>query len=246
MPSPSAEPAAPAEPSAPAGEEEIDDAEVWNCLPRPARRRQPRVQATIVSTAPAQTSGKGKPARNRQKAGEPFGAPQKKRRQKTLLQRIQRLDLRVLLVVLIVLIIIALIFGAVLLQQGGVVAAMARGTRASVNRTETAATMPGTMTGKKATLISPYSAMRGDSSGVTLELKSSQGRTGLTYEALYKKCAPSAVSITVENDESSGSGTGIVLTRDGYIITCAPWSATSQGRRHHRGREGVRRTSGGQ
>lgn len=162
VPSPSAEPAAPAEPSAPAGEEEIDDAEVWNCLPRPARRRQPRVQATIVSTAPAQTSGKGKPARKTAKKQGNHSAPPKKKSggKKTLLQRIQRLDLRVLLVVLIVLIIIALIFGAVLLQQGGVVAAMARGTRASVNRTETAATMPGTMTGKKATLISPYSAMR--------------------------------------------------------------------------------------
>lgn len=114
-------------------------------LPRPAPPPgSPRVQATIVSTAPAQTSGKGKPARKTAKKQGNHSAPPKKKSggKKTLLQRIQRLDLRVLLVVLIVLIIIALIFGAVLLQQGGVVAAMAGGTRASVNRTETAATMP--------------------------------------------------------------------------------------------------------
>lgn len=223
VPSPSAEPAAPAEPSAPAGEEEIDDAEVWNCLPRPARRRQPRVQATIVSTAPAQTSGKGKPARKTAKKQGNHSAPPKKKSggKKTLLQRIQRLDLRVLLVVLIVLIIIALIFGAVLLQQGGVVAAMARGDSGFSEQDGDSGDNAWNYDREESDTDQSLQRYEGDSSGVTLELKSSQGRTGLTYEALYKKCAPSAVSITVENDESSGSGTGIVLTRDGYIITCA-------------------------
>lgn len=82
-------------------------------------------------------------------------------------------------------------------------------------------TAPGTTVRTRTAAGQSLERYDGDSSGVTVELKSSQGLTALTYEALYKKCEPSVVSITVENDDSSGSGTGIVLTQDGYIITCA-------------------------
>lgn len=57
--------------------------------------------------------------------------------------------------------------------------------------------------------------------GVTVPLNSAEGLEALSYQELYEKCLPVTVSIAVENREGSGSGSGIVLTEDGYIITCA-------------------------
>lgn len=228
------QPAKPAE-AAPAGEEEDpDDAAIWNNLPRPARRRQPRVQATIVPSAPAGerkksgASGSGQQKSDPKQSNRPekrkksASQPRKKRKErKSLLQWIQSLDLRLLVTILIVLIIIALVVGSVLFHLSGAVSAMSGGDSGFSNRGEDGGDDAWNYSQEEDSSDQSLERYDGDSSGVTLELKSSQGLEALTYEALYKKCEPSVVSITVENDDSSGSGTGIVLTEDGYIITCA-------------------------
>ena len=53
-----------------------------------------------------------------------------------------------------------------------------------------------------------------------MDIQSAEGLEPLSYQALYAKCLPSTVSITVLNDEGIGTGTGIVMTGDGYILTC--------------------------
>lgn len=55
---------------------------------------------------------------------------------------------------------------------------------------------------------------------LTVELQSAEGLTALTYQEIYAKCLPSTVSITVVTSEGVGTGTGIVMTEDGYILTC--------------------------
>ena len=228
-PAPSAETAVPM-----AEAEDTDDAEVWNNLPRPARRRQPQVKATIISSSPANGREKARmasankaesPQKGAKRSGKPpkssASSRKKGRGRKTVLQRIQSLDLRLLLVILIVLIVIALVFGAILFRQSGAVAAIARGDAGFGSRGGDGGDDAWNYSQDGDSGDQSLARYDGDSSGVTLELKSSQGLTALTYEALYKKCEPSTVSVTVENDTSSGSGTGIVLTQDGYIITCA-------------------------
>ena len=59
-----------------------------------------------------------------------------------------------------------------------------------------------------------------DPEHLTLPVESSQGLEPLSYQQLYQQCLPSVVSITVYQGSSGGTGTGIVLTRDGYILTC--------------------------
>lgn len=54
----------------------------------------------------------------------------------------------------------------------------------------------------------------------SLELQSSAGREALSYQEIYQRCLPSIVSISTDGAEGMGSGTGIVLTEDGYILTC--------------------------
>ncbi|MBQ3089373.1 MAG: trypsin-like peptidase domain-containing protein [Oscillospiraceae bacterium] len=56
--------------------------------------------------------------------------------------------------------------------------------------------------------------------GMGIEIVSHQGLAPLTYQQLYAKCAPSTVSITVYGQDTVGTGTGIVMTEDGYILTC--------------------------
>ncbi|MCD8340873.1 MAG: trypsin-like peptidase domain-containing protein [Clostridiales bacterium] len=63
-------------------------------------------------------------------------------------------------------------------------------------------------------------AYTGDSSDLSVTLVSSAGKTALTYQELYEKCLPSMVSITVTAGSSGGTGSGIILTEDGYILTC--------------------------
>ncbi len=63
----------------------------------------------------------------------------------------------------------------------------------------------------------PQAELPGD---LTLELQSSEGREPLSYQEIYQRCMPSVVSISTESAEGLGSGTGIVLTEDGYILTC--------------------------
>ena len=56
--------------------------------------------------------------------------------------------------------------------------------------------------------------------GVTVELRPDTGET-LTYTQIYDKNLPSMVSIQAEDAKSYSTGTGVVLTSDGYIITNA-------------------------
>lgn len=53
---------------------------------------------------------------------------------------------------------------------------------------------------------------------VRLELREAQG-VGLSYQEIYRKCIPSMVSILTTSEGGDASGTGVVLTADGYIIT---------------------------
>ena len=56
--------------------------------------------------------------------------------------------------------------------------------------------------------------------GVTVELCQDSGE-GLTYTQIYDKNLPSMVSIQAEDAKSYSTGTGVVLTADGYLITNA-------------------------
>ena len=56
--------------------------------------------------------------------------------------------------------------------------------------------------------------------GVTVELRPDTGET-LTYTQIYEKNAPSIVSIESQSQSEYGTGTGIIMTEDGYIITNA-------------------------
>jgi len=57
-------------------------------------------------------------------------------------------------------------------------------------------------------------------SGVTIDLQSPAGGE-LSYEEIYNLCAPSIVSITTGTRTGASTGTGIVLTEDGYLLTNA-------------------------
>lgn len=56
--------------------------------------------------------------------------------------------------------------------------------------------------------------------GVTVDLKAAAGEP-LAYDRIYQKNVVSMVSIRAESDETVSSGTGIILTEDGYLITNA-------------------------
>lgn len=53
-----------------------------------------------------------------------------------------------------------------------------------------------------------------------LDIQSEAGHKALSYQELYALCIPSTVSITVYSELGVGTGTGIVMTEDGYILTC--------------------------
>lgn len=57
-------------------------------------------------------------------------------------------------------------------------------------------------------------------SGVTITLQGAKGEA-LSYEEIYNTCAPSIVSITTGTRTGASTGTGIVLTDDGYVLTNA-------------------------
>ncbi|MEY8403557.1 trypsin-like peptidase domain-containing protein [Oscillospiraceae bacterium 44-34] len=60
----------------------------------------------------------------------------------------------------------------------------------------------------------------GTGTGVTLSLLPALGET-LDYIQIYERTAPSTVSIESDMGPGYSSGTGVVLTRDGYLITNA-------------------------
>lgn len=55
---------------------------------------------------------------------------------------------------------------------------------------------------------------------LSVEIHSAAGREPLSYQELYQTCYPCTVSITVYSEDGIGTGTGIVMTEDGYILTC--------------------------
>ncbi|MCD8008953.1 MAG: trypsin-like peptidase domain-containing protein, partial [Clostridiales bacterium] len=60
----------------------------------------------------------------------------------------------------------------------------------------------------------------GDSSGLTITLNA-PAETELTAAELYEQELPATVSITVYAGSSAAYGSGMILTADGYILTCA-------------------------
>ena len=54
--------------------------------------------------------------------------------------------------------------------------------------------------------------------GVTLDLSHETGEA-LTYQVLYQKCIPSIAGIRSYKTSGGASGTGVVMTQDGYVIT---------------------------
>ena len=56
--------------------------------------------------------------------------------------------------------------------------------------------------------------------GVTITLEQGED-TPLSYEEIYNLCAPSIVSLTTSSRRGANTGTGIILTEDGYILTNA-------------------------
>ena len=54
--------------------------------------------------------------------------------------------------------------------------------------------------------------------GFSLDLRWAGG-DGLTLREIYKKCSPSVVSVITTGDDGGGSGTGVILSADGYIVT---------------------------
>lgn len=56
-------------------------------------------------------------------------------------------------------------------------------------------------------------------SSVSVNLKSAPDGKELSAAALYKKCCKSIVGIQVYNSSSTSSGSGVVFSKDGYIIT---------------------------
>ncbi len=56
---------------------------------------------------------------------------------------------------------------------------------------------------------------------LTLDVHTAAGKEPLSYQEIYTLCLPSTVSITVYDDNGGGgTGTGIIMTEDGYILTC--------------------------
>ena len=144
---------------------------------------------------------------------------------KTLLQRVKGLDLRLVVIILLILLGIALICAGILLHRQQALL--------SRNKYRDVESDVWSQEQEKETQSLPR--YEGDSTDVIMTLVSSKGRKDekgetegkaekrkrLSYQKVYKKCLPSVVSVAVKNDNSTGSGSGIVLTKDGYIITCA-------------------------
>lgn len=61
----------------------------------------------------------------------------------------------------------------------------------------------------------------GDSSALTIDLLPGDWGTELSRTELYEEALPSTVSITVYAGSSAAYGSGMILTEDGYILTCA-------------------------
>ena len=74
----------------------------------------------------------------------------------------------------------------------------------------------------------PFGALeRADTgTGVTVTIQHQRGEAMLAPE-IYQKCVPSIVSLWAEGDGTSSTGTGIVMSADGYLLTNAHVVANS-------------------
>lgn len=63
--------------------------------------------------------------------------------------------------------------------------------------------------------------------GVTVTIEHQRGEAMLAPE-IYEKCVPSIVSLWAEGENAYSTGTGIVMSRDGYLLTNAHVVAGSQ------------------
>lgn len=63
--------------------------------------------------------------------------------------------------------------------------------------------------------------------GVTVTISAASGEP-MTPTEIYQKCVPSIVSLWAEGDETSSTGTGIVMSADGYLLTNAHVVANSR------------------
>lgn len=61
---------------------------------------------------------------------------------------------------------------------------------------------------------------QGDSSGLTIDF-SPHGKEPLTAAELYEQQRSAVVSLTVYAGQSAAHGSGMILTPDGYVLTCA-------------------------
>lgn len=88
--------------------------------------------------------------------------------------------------------------------------------RSSAQPTETAAQQEAAAAG-----VTPAPAQSSDQvlgSGTTLTISASTGNT-MELPDIYKKVIPSVVSISASTGASASTGTGIIMSSDGYIIT---------------------------
>ena len=70
-------------------------------------------------------------------------------------------------------------------------------------------------------------AYQGDSSGLSIGFSAHSGEEFSATE-LYQHCYPSTVSLTVYAGKSAAYGSGMIVTSDGYLLTCAHVVADSQ------------------
>ena len=68
-------------------------------------------------------------------------------------------------------------------------------------------------------LAVPAPAATGADSGVSLQISGADDTQALTLQQIYAKVIPSVVSITSQTSSGEVTGTGIIMTADGYIIT---------------------------
>lgn len=68
-------------------------------------------------------------------------------------------------------------------------------------------------------LAVPAPAATGTTDGVSLQISGADDTQALTLQQIYAKIIPSVVSITSQTSSGEVTGTGIIMTADGYIIT---------------------------